>query len=289
MSWSRYIRFRDDDGMLREGEPQIDSADELLTLLNTGELYAREISSDGLFEGKLEDRRLRVREVIGPLEPADVPIIRCLGLNYGSHIKELGRTPPPYPSIFIKPSHSVTGWDSSIPIPKIAQKDQMDFEGELAILIGADGKDIPAENALEYVAGYLVANDVSARAWQRDPHYAGNVPQWCFGKGFDGFAPLGPMIVSPRLLGAADNLSLETTVNGTVCQQANTGDLVFGVREIIAFVSQSTTLVKGSVILTGTPGGVILGSPNPQWLEDGDVVEVSISGIGSIRNRMNFL
>jgi 2-keto-4-pentenoate hydratase/2-oxohepta-3-ene-1,7-dioic acid hydratase in catechol pathway len=193
----------------------------------------------------------------------------------------------------------------------------MDYEGELAIVIGKDGKDIPVDDALSYVAGYTVCNDVSARAWQRDPHYAGTVPQWCFGKGFDGFAPLGPMIVSTKVsiylkhgmgnnafsfcsdsanivcimkvLGAADNLSLQTKVNGTVRQKANTDDLVFGVRQIVAFVSQGTTVGKGSIILTGTPGGVILGSTNPVWLTHDDLVEVSISGIGSIRNRMDFI
>ncbi|KAF9884377.1 hypothetical protein FE257_001833 [Aspergillus nanangensis] len=260
MSWSRYIRFRDDDGMLREGEPQVGSADELLTLLNTGELYAREISSNGLFEGKLEDRMFRVREVIGPLEPADVPIIR----NWAEHRPTTHR--------YSSSRRIVTGWDSSIPIPKIAQKDQMDFEVELAILIGADGKDIPAENALDYVAGYLVANDVSARAWQRDPHYARECATVVLWEGIRWLCPGGPNDSFAQ--GAADNLSLETTVNGTVCQQANTGDCVFGMREIVAFER---------------PVGVIFGSANPQWLEDGDVVEVSISGIGSIRNRMNFL
>ncbi|KAF9890067.1 hypothetical protein FE257_006747 [Aspergillus nanangensis] len=305
MSWSRYIRFRDDNGTTRQDEPQIESADELLILLSRGELFAWEISGNDLYKATVTDKKFHVKELLGPLAPADVPILRCVGLNYATHIKELGRTPPPYPSIFIKPSHSVSGWKSSIPIPRIAQEDQMDYEGELAILIGAEGKDIRPADALDYVAGYLVANDLSARAWQRDPKYAGNVPQWCFGKGFDGFAPLGPMIVSHKL---GDELTMFVSfppllqdsrggryslpvdkVNGTVRQQANTADLVFGVREIIAFASQGATLVKDSVILAGTPGGVILGSVKPKWLVDGDVVQVSISGIGSIRNKMAFL
>ncbi|KAL3476545.1 hypothetical protein BJX99DRAFT_258290 [Aspergillus californicus] len=289
MSWTRYIRFRDEDGIARQGEPQIDSADELLTFLEQGILFANELVGQDPFTAKQSGKTFRVQELLGPLAPKDIPILRCVGLNYATHIKELGRSPPPYPSIFIKPSNTVTGWNSAIPIPRIAQTDQMDFEGELAIVIGKEGKDIAAEDALDYVAGYMVCNDVSARAWQRDPHYAGAVPQWCFGKGFDGFAPLGPMIVSTEILGAAGGLLLQSKVNGEVRQEANTEDLVFGVREIVAFVSQGTTLEKGSVILTGTPGGVILGMKNPVWLAHGDLVEVSVSGIGGIMNRMDFI
>ncbi|KAM0189106.1 hypothetical protein ACHAPI_010251 [Fusarium lateritium] len=157
-----------------------------------------------------------------------------------------------------------------------------------AIIIGKEGKDISVEGALDHVAGYTVANDVSARTWQRDPKFAGEVPQWCFSKGFDSFAPLGPVIVSPKILGAADDLVLQTKVNGDVRQEASTSDLVFGVKRIIAFVSQGTTLERGSLILTGTPGGVALGMKPPKWLKDGDIVEVSISGIGTIRNKMVF-
>ncbi|KUL88289.1 hypothetical protein ZTR_04944 [Talaromyces verruculosus] len=236
MSWTRYIRFCDEDGIARQGEPQIDLEDDLTTLVDEGTLFAYELIGQNPFEAKRSGKRYRVQQLLGPLALEDVPIIRCVGLNYATHIQELGRAPPPYPSIFIKPSHTVTSWNSAIPIPRIAQKDQVDFEGELAIVIGKAGKDIPASDALNFVAGYTVCNDVSARAWQRDPLYAGSVPQWCFGKGFDGFAPLGPMIVSTEILGAADSLSLQTKVNGIVRQQANTNDLVFGVRDIVAFV-----------------------------------------------------
>ena len=142
---------------------------------------------------------------------------------------------------------------------------------------------------MNYVAGYAASNDVSASTWQRDPAYAGVVPQWCFSKGFDKFAPLGPMIVSPIVVGAADNLRLQTFVNGHVRQDSNTNDLLFGARTIISFLSQGTTLEKGTVILTGTPAGVAMGmKPKPQYLEDGDVVEVRVEGLGSCKNRMVF-
>ncbi|KAF5024136.1 hypothetical protein F66182_3770 [Fusarium sp. NRRL 66182] len=286
MSWSRFIRFVDDKDQVRLGDAVVDSPEELATLLEAGNLTAVELVGKDLFDATSTGKV--VQYVAYPLPEPQPPLETLRLLSLATPVKETGRSPPPYPSIFIKPSRSISGWNNDIPIPKIAQKDQLDYEGELAIVIGKEGKDILAEEALEYVAGYTVANDVSARTWQRDPKYAGEVPQWCFSKGFDSFAPLGPAIVSPKVLGAADDLVLQTKVNGKVRQEASTSDLVFGVKKIVSFVSQGTTLEKGSVILTGTPGGVALGMKPPQWLTDGDTVEVSISEIGTIRNRMVF-
>lgn len=156
------------------------------------------------------------------------------------------------------------------------------------IVIGKTGKNIPKESALSHVAGYVVSNDVSARAWQRDPKKAGGVPQWCFSKGFDKFAPLGPLLVSPAVVGNASTLNLRTTVNGEERQNSDTGDLLFGVEEIVSFISQGTTLEAGTVVLTGTPSGVAMGMKEPKYLNDGDIVEVSITGLGSVRNKMVF-
>jgi 2-keto-4-pentenoate hydratase/2-oxohepta-3-ene-1,7-dioic acid hydratase in catechol pathway len=138
-----------------------------------------------------------------------------------------------------------------VPIPAIAQT-QCDYEDELVVLIGKDGKNVAEEQALEYVAGYTVGNDVSARDWQREADKAGPVPQWTFSKSFDKYAPLGPCLVSSHVLGAADNLNLKTFVNGDLRQSSNTADLCFGVRKLIAFCSQGQTLQKGSLIMTGT-------------------------------------
>ena len=209
-------------------------------------------------------------------------------LELTATVKEGGRIPPPYPSIFIKPSASVAGFDEDIPIPKIAQVDQLDYEGELAIVIGKSGKNISETDALDFVAGYVCSNDISARKWQRDPAYAGGVPQWCFSKGFDKFCTLGPMLVSPRMVDSADNLNLRTWVNGELRQEANTDDLLFGVKKIIAFISQGTMLEKGTVIMTGTPAGVAMGMKPPKYLRDGDVVEVEIEHLGRCKNRMVF-
>ncbi|KAM5344632.1 hypothetical protein ACJ41O_013167 [Fusarium nematophilum] len=287
-SWTRLIRFVDDSGNETFGEPIIADDKEFAERLANNDLWAVEYKGKNPVSELVKGDKVHVKALRDLLRPADVPIVRCIGLNYIKHIKEGGRTPPPYPSVFIKPSTSVTGHDEDVPIPKIAQDGTLDYEGELAIVIGKTGKDIPKESALDYVAGYLVSNDVSARGWQRDPKKAGGVPQWCFSKGFDKFAPLGPLLVSPAAVGNASNLTLRTLVNGEERQNTDTGDLLFGVEAIVSFISQGTTLEAGTVVLTGTPSGVAMGMKEPKYLNDGDVVEVSITGLGSVRNKMAF-
>jgi 2-keto-4-pentenoate hydratase/2-oxohepta-3-ene-1,7-dioic acid hydratase in catechol pathway len=189
--------------------------------------------------------------------------------------------------MFMKPVHAIAAYAGDIRVPPIAQDKNLDYEGELAVVIGKTGKNIPKEDALAYVAGYAASNDVSARTWQRDPSHAGSVPQWSFAKSFDSFAPLGPMLVSPRIVGAADNLRLQTLVNGEVRQDSNTSDLLFDVATIVSFLSQGSTLERGTIIMTGTPDGVVLGMPAPRpWLRHGDVVEVKIEHLGSCLNQV---
>lgn len=170
----------------------------------------------------------------------------------------------------------------------MAQDDQCDYEGELSIVIGKTGRNIKKSEALDYIAGYVTSNDVSARKWQREPAYAGGVPQFCFSKGFDKYAPLGPILVSPQIVGDAGHLQLQTFVNGEMRQDTNTDDLIFGVTDIIEFISQGTTLEKGTVIMTGTPSGVGLGMNPPVWLQNGDVVEVIVQELGSVKNTIVF-
>ncbi|CAI6091639.1 unnamed protein product [Clonostachys chloroleuca] len=287
-AWKRLIRFADDNGKEMFGEPCIQSDHELEQLLASGTLHAIEYKGVGPFSLSTRGEKVHVKALRNILHPSNVPIIRCIGLNYIKHIEEGGRTPPPYPSLFIKPSTCIAGFEDNIPIPKVAQDGTIDYEGELAIIIGKTGKNISKDSALEFVAGFCVSNDVSCRGWQRDPKRAGGVPQWCFSKGFDRFAPLGPMMVSPDILGNASDLHLRTLVNNIERQSSSTGDLLFGVEEIISFLSQGTTLESGTVILTGTPSGVAMGMKEPRYLGDGDVVEVSITGLGCVRNTMVF-
>ena len=163
-----------------------------------------------------------------------------------------------------------------------------DYEGELTIVIGKDAKNVREEDALDYVAGYMVGNDVSCRDWQLEKDKAGMMPQWCFAKSFDGYAPIGPAIVSTTVLGDAKGLRLRTYVNGEIRQDSDTSDLLFGVKHLVSFYSMGTTLEKGSLIMTGTPNGVGAAMSPPQFLKDGDEVVVDIEGIGKLRNRISF-
>ncbi|KAK5189969.1 hypothetical protein LTR92_010195 [Exophiala xenobiotica] len=278
MSFSRLIRFRADDGNVYFGEPEIAGGDQLERELGQKTLFATVLNGTSPFDlspGSGEHKQ--VEQILPILEAHDVPLVKCIGLNYFKHIQEGGRSPPPYPSVFTKAPTSVAPYNEAVSIPKLAQDDQLDYEGELSIVIGKTGKNIDKKEALDYVAGYVVSNDVSARKWQRDPKFAGAVPQWDFAKGFDSFAPLGPMLVSPKVVGNASNLCLQTWVNDELRQDSNTSDLLFGVEAIVAFISYGTTIQTGTVVMTGTPAGVAMGmKPKPKYLNDGDVVRVRI-------------
>ncbi|KAB5580890.1 hypothetical protein GE09DRAFT_949024 [Coniochaeta sp. 2T2.1] len=287
-TFARLIRFEDAAGNIQFGEPNITSAELLEKHAAQGTLEATVFEGASIFSLVRSSEVVQVSKILSLLAPEDVPIVKCVGLNYIKHIQEGGRKPPPYPSIFVKPRTSVAGFKEDIPIPKLTQDDQLDYEGELCIVIGKTGKNIPKSLALEHIAGFVVSNDLSARKWQRDPAYAGGVPQWCFSKGFDKFAPLGPVLVSPSVVGNAGSLRLHTWVNGELRQDSNTSDLLFGTEAIVEFVSQGTTLEAGTVIMTGTPAGVAMGMKEPKWLKDGDVVEVAIEHLGSVKNRMVF-
>ncbi|KAK6205236.1 uncharacterized protein RJT21DRAFT_117728 [Scheffersomyces amazonensis] len=290
-AWKRLIRFVAKDGKIYRGEPIVpnDEYDLGKAALAGEEIKAKVITGDIFGDAVVTDEVKEVKTLLGPLTEDDVPIIKCVGLNYMKHIQEGGRTPPPYPSIFYKPRFSVADFGEPIPIPKIAQENQVDYEGELCVVIGKTGKDIKVEDALSYVAGYVSGNDVSARTWQRDPKYAGGVPQWGFSKSFDKYAPLGPAVVSTAVIPNPGTLQLKTIVNGEVRQDTNTDDLLFNVPKIIAFISQGTTLEKGTVIMTGTPSGVAMGMKSPKYLKHNDVVEVSIEKIGTLHNKMDFI
>lgn len=310
MSWQRLIKFEDAQGKVHYGEPFVDGKVTATTedLLQRSSLKAKCYSGSSPFSLGATDQVADVKKILPLLDSDDVPIIKCIGLNYTKHsklppllgclfmerlpdgwrsVQESGRRPPPFPSVFIKPRASVASYNEDIPIPKLAHE-TLDYEGELSIVIGKSGKDISKDHALDHVAGFVTSNDVSCRKWQRDPAYAGVAPQWCFSKGFDKFAVLGPVLVSPNLVGTAGNLGLQTFVNGDLRQQSNTNDLLFDVETIISFVSQGTTLERGTVIMTGTPDGVAMGMKEPLWLKDGDVVEVKIESLGSVKNRMTF-
>ncbi|OLN94117.1 Uncharacterized protein CCHL11_07148 [Colletotrichum chlorophyti] len=293
VAWKRLIRFVANDGRVLRGEPILphDGFDLGSTTQET-RLMAKVINGTDIYDssGKTQvtDEVVQVKKLLGPLAPEDVPILRCVGLNYATHIKEAGRKPPPFPFIFFKPNTTVLDHGVDITIPEICQNDQADYEGELCIIIGKDAKDVPASNALDYVAAYTCGNDISSRKLQRDPEFAGNIPQWGFSKGFDTFAPLGPCLVRPDLVGDPQALLLQTTVDGEVRQREGVHDLLFDCAYIISYLSSGTTLQKGSIIMTGTPGGVGAGFNPPRWLLPGQQIEVNITNIGTLRNGVRY-
>jgi 2-keto-4-pentenoate hydratase/2-oxohepta-3-ene-1,7-dioic acid hydratase in catechol pathway len=205
------------------------------------------------------------------------PKVIAIGQNYMDHVREQGAEPPKWPIIFTKFSTSVIGpgatirWD-----PALTQ--QVDYEVELAVVIGRPARRVSAQDALAYVAGYTVCNDVSARDLQFGDG------QWVRGKSLDTFCPLGPWLVTRDEIPDPQALAVRTTLNGQVVQDSTTAEMIFGVRELIAFSSRAFTLLPGDVIVTGTPPGVGVFRDPPLFLNDGDTVTVEVEGIGALSN-----
>ena len=205
------------------------------------------------------------------------PRILCLGLNYGEHALEGGRAIPTWPDAFVR------GADSVLPpyadLVKPALTDRFDYEAELGIVIGAGGRYITAAKALDAIAGFVVVNDASARDWQR----AGS--QWTAGKNFEGSLPIGPEVVTTDEVDVSE-LAISSRLNGQVMQSARTSQMLVDVPSAVEFFSSFTRLAPGDVIATGTPGGVGFARTPPVWMQPGDVIEVTVEGVGTIRNRI---
>ncbi|WP_019991253.1 fumarylacetoacetate hydrolase family protein [Rudanella lutea] len=202
--------------------------------------------------------------------------IVCIGLNYEDHARETGAAIPTEPVIFLKASTALVGPNDDIEIPRGSTK--TDWEVELAVVIGRRARYVTEANAMQYVAGYCLHNDVSERAFQLE-----RGGTWDKGKGCDTFAPMGPYLVTPDEIDDVNNLRLWLTVNGQTRQDGNTRTLIFGIPHLIAYVSQFMTLLPGDIISTGTPPGVGLGMNPPTYLQPGDVVELGIDGLGRAR------
>lgn len=240
--------------------------------------------SGRLFDGPaLTDRVADVGRLLAPLEPVN---ILCIGLNYRNHARETGQELPANPILFMKPTSSLQHPGGAIRLPACCQHGpEVDYEGELAVVIGKAGRDIPEARALEHVLGYTVGIDVSARRWQK--HGGGG--QYVRGKGFDTFCPLGPALVTADEVGDPQHLRITTTLHGNgrvetgqVVQDSNTSDMIHSVAQIIAFLSQDTTLLPGTVIMTGTPEGVGVARKPLLFLQPGDTVSVEIERIGRL-------
>lgn len=213
---------------------------------------------------------------LGPAVPAPRRIL-CLGLNYREHALEGGREVPSWPEAFVRGADSIAPPFGDLVKPALCER--FDYEGELGIVIGSGGRYIRAADALSAVAGFVVLNDGSAREWQRA------ATQWTAGKNFDSTMPIGPELVTPDEVDISD-LELTTRLNGQVMQSARTSQMIIDVASAIEFFSSFTTLRPGDVIATGTPGGVGFARQPPVWLQPDDVIEVTVEGIGTIRNRV---
>lgn len=210
-----------------------------------------------------------------PVIPNPSKII-CVGLNYRAHAAETGRDASAHPVLFLRVPSSQTGHLQPLIVP--LESEQLDFEGELAVIIGRPGRRIPAARALEHVAGYSIYNDASIRDWQKHSH------QYTAGKNFPATGAFGPWLATANEIGDPRALELTTRLNGEVMQQARVADMIFPIEELIAYVSRITELVAGDVLVTGTPSGVGGLRRPPIWMRPGDTVEVDVSGIGVLRN-----
>ncbi|MGG1311390.1 fumarylacetoacetate hydrolase family protein [Cohnella laeviribosi] len=216
---------------------------------------------------------------LGPCVPHPGKIV-CVGLNYRKHAEETNAPIPEYPILFSKFNNALAGHGEDIPLPAVSEK--VDYEAELAIVMGKTAKNVGKEQALDYVFGYCNANDLSARDLQM------RTPQWLLGKTCDKFLPLGPYLVTADEVGNPNGLGIRCTVNGEVRQNSNTSDMIFHCGELVSYISRHMTLEPGDVILTGTPEGVVLGYPPEKqvYLQEGDIVTVEIEKLGALTNRM---
>ena len=235
-------------------------------------------------------------ETLSKIDPASLPLVSgsprigacvgqvgkfiCIGLNYADHAAESGLAVPSEPVVFSKWTSAICGPNDNVEIPRDSTK--TDWEVELGVVIGKGGRNIDEHNALEHVAGYCVINDVSERDWQLKRN-----GQWCKGKSFDGFGPLGPWLVTRDELPDPQTIALELAINGQTMQKSSTADMIFTVAEIVSHLSQFMTLLPGDVVITGTPAGVGMGQkPVPRFLRRGDVITLAGGPLGAQRQQV---
>jgi len=264
----KMIRYRDRAGAAHHGSEQPDGS----VLRIEGDVYGSyRVTSERV-------DRTALAKLLAPVVPTQ---ILCIGLNYRKHAAETDAKIPERPILFVKGINALQHPGDPILIPRHLPSDEVDYECELAVVIGKAGKNIPRARALDHVLGYTCANDVSAR----DHQIKLGGGQWCRGKFFDTFAPLGPRLVTADEVGDPNALAISTTLNGQRVQSSNTSDMIFDVPALIEYLSGSTTLIPGTVILTGTPEGVgMAAKPEPRWLKPGDTVTIEIETIGALTN-----
>jgi 2-keto-4-pentenoate hydratase/2-oxohepta-3-ene-1,7-dioic acid hydratase in catechol pathway len=260
----KIIRYQDPEGNIALAAQQADGA-------------ALELAG-GIFDNpRVTDKKADVAKLLAPLVPSS---IICIGLNYRRHAEETGASFPAHPVVFFKGVNTLLDPGAPILIPRYMPSDEVDYECELAVVIGKACKNASRVNALDHVLGYTCADDVSARDWQTKRGGG----QWSRAKSFDTFCPLGPCLVTRDEIPNPNALKIRTILNGEVMQDCSTSDMIFDVPALIKFLSGSTTLLPGTVILTGTPHGVGMAQKPPRWLRPGDCVAIELEKIGTLIN-----
>ncbi|KAJ5787367.1 hypothetical protein N7457_002357 [Penicillium paradoxum] len=283
-NWTHVVRFiSEEDGQIHLGEVDSNQYPDVGLAVLEGTRIAVKLVKGSLFDGIVTETTMHIARLLAPIGIEEVPIIRCMGLNYHDHAKEANMPVPDVPVLFIKPRTALNGpYPAKINVPKIAQDGTSDYEAELSIILSKSGRDIPESEAMDYILGYTCSNDVSARAQQFKNS------QWSFSKGLDGSCPLGPVLVSPSAIGNPHNLQIKAIHNGNVVQDSNTKEMIFDLAKTISFLSQGTTLEKGTVIMTGTGPG-IGAMRNPKIvLNDGDDMRVHVERIGTLINKVYY-
>jgi 2-keto-4-pentenoate hydratase/2-oxohepta-3-ene-1,7-dioic acid hydratase in catechol pathway len=260
----KIIRYQDPQGSVHYASQQPNGS-------------AVEIEGDIFGKYQTTSRPAQVAKLLAPVQPT---AILCIGLNYRKHAEEGKAKIPEWPVLFMKSPGAVQNPGDPILLPTKLKSTQVDYECELGVVIGKTCKNVSKADALNYVLGYTCANDVSARDWQKD--FGGS--QWCRGKTFDTFAPLGPCLVTADEIPNPNALRIKTILNGEALQDWNTEDMIFDVRTLIEFLSGSTTLLPGTVILTGTPHGVGMARDPKIFLKPGDTCSIEIEKIGTLTN-----
>ena len=268
---STRIGVVDGDAMVDLSAAAPDLPQEMLAFLEAG-LDAMEAARAAVRDGA----RIPLADVHLEAPIARPPKFLAVGLNYADHVAESGMDTPEHPTIFNKQSTCVTGPTDPVHVPKASHV--LDYEGELGIVIGRRGRHVSRDDAADYIAGYLVVDDVTVRDWQF------RTPTWTMGKSFDTHGPIGPWIVTTDEIRDPHQLELRTFVNGELRQESNTKQLIFDCFNLVEHFSTAFTLEPGDIIATGTPGGVGILSKPPQILKAGDVVRIEIEGIGQIEN-----
>ncbi|MFC5401376.1 fumarylacetoacetate hydrolase family protein [Cohnella soli] len=274
MKLLQFYHLQDQERKLQVGLLEGDSTVNVLNKVDTAKDVIGQPNIESLIEGSVSYRLDEVKLLPAITNPEK---IICIGLNYYDHVIESNAQVPKVPVLFPKYNNSLASHEDEIVIP--AEVTQCDYEVELAVIIGKTAKRVSREAAMDHVFGYTVLNDVSARDIQL------NEPQWTRGKAIDGFAPVGPWIVTADEIANPGNLAISLKLNGETMQNSNTKELIFDIPHLISFLSNTITLQPGDVISTGTPPGVGMGKKPQVWLKPGDVAEATIEGIGTLRNK----